>query len=455
MVNTLGPSYGLRGDTVLNFRRTSAVLVAVLALAVVATVPAGAGVGRAAKTASEVGVTASTITVAVIADVDNPIAPNVFKGVVDGAQAGAKYVNANGGVAGRKLKVDFIDSKLNPNETRNAIITACSQDLAMVGTATALFTGLDDMVGCKDKAGATTGLPDIGAIVLGTPEACAAVSFPVTPSMIDCSTVGKTPQTYRGNQGPFKYLASKHKDLNGPFIKTNDSADAARSTDVLSKAAQHAGIDVTSMPVLSNRDTQSAFTTIIAKMKSDGSNWSDNGLAAPGAVLFRQEAAVQGLTDPGVVWQCTSACYDQEAMSTAGDVMNGEYVDLGFLPFEEASANPTLASFLKYVGKDNANAFAVYGFEAVLAFQQAADAANKSSGGLTRSSLLSALKNITEFDANGMVGAVNIGGKVPSSCFMLVKWNNGKFARVYPTKKGTFDCATSNRYTFDADLTTP
>ena len=37
----------------------------------------------------------------------------------------------------------------------------------MVGTATALFSGLDDLTGCKDKAGAATGLPDIGAVVLG------------------------------------------------------------------------------------------------------------------------------------------------------------------------------------------------------------------------------------------------------------------------------------------------
>ena len=262
----------------------------------------------------------------------------------------------------------------------------------MVGTATALFSGLDDMTGCKDKAGAATGLPDIGAVVLGTPEACAPVSFPVIPSQIDCATVGKVPQTYRGNQGVFTYLAKKHKSLNGPFIKTNDSPDAERSTDVLTKAAQHAGINVTSTPVLSNRDQQSAFTTIVTKMKQDGSNWSDNGLAAPGAVLFRQEAALQGLTDPKLVWQCTSACYDQQAMSAAGDVMNGEYVDLGFLPFSESSANKTLAGYLKYVGKDNANAFGVYGFEAVLAFQQAANNAAKSTGGLTRASLLTALE---------------------------------------------------------------
>ncbi len=439
----------------LNVRRSVLALVAIVTLAVVGLAPAGAKVRHAASGATETGVTASTISIAVVADVDNPIAPNVFKGVVDGAQAAAKYVNATGGVAGRKLAVDFIDSKLNPNQTRNAIITACSQDLAMVGTATALFSGLDDMTGCKDKAGAATGLPDIGAIVLGTPEACSPVSFPVTPSQIDCSSVGQTPQTYRGNQGPFKYLAKKHSKLNGPFIKTNDSPDAERSTDVLSKSAQHAGVDVTSMPVLSNRDQQSAFTTVIAQMKQDGSNWSDNGLAAPGAVLFRQEAAVQGLTDPKIVWQCTSACYDQQAMSAAGDAMNGEYVDLGFLPFAESSSNKTLASFLKYVGKDNANAFAVYGFEAVLAFKAAAASANKSADGLTRASLLTALEGITSFNAGGMVGTVNIGEKVPSSCFMLVQWNKNKFSRVYPSKKGTFDCTTSNRYTFQADLTTP
>jgi ABC-type branched-subunit amino acid transport system substrate-binding protein len=440
---------------VLNIRRLSLALVAVLALTVVGVLPAGSTVGQAGGGATEIGVTGSTIKIAVVADVDNPIAPNVFKGVVDGAQAGAKFVNAGGGVAGRKLEVDFIDSKLNPNQTRNAIITACGQDLAMVGTATALFSGLDDLIGCKDKAGAATGLPDIGAIVLGTPEACASVSFPVIPSQIDCSTVGQNPQIYRGNQGVFKYLAKKNPKLNGPFIKTNDSPDAERSTDVLTKASEHAGIDVTSTPTLSNRDTQSAFTTIISKMKQDGSNWSDNGLAAPGAVLLRQEAAVQGFTDPKVVWQCTSACYDEKQMAAAGSAMDREYMDLGFLPFSEASANKTLAGFLKYVGKDNANAFAVYGFEAVLAFQQAAATAAKSTGGLTRSSLLTALENTTSFDAGGMVGTVNIGGKVPSSCFVLIQWNNGKFNRVYPTKRGTFDCTTSNRYTFQADLTTP
>jgi len=442
-----------------NVRRTPLALVIALGLAVAscATVTAaGAATPTAAKGASEIGVTAKTVTIAVIADVDNSLAPNAFKPIVDGAQAGVKYVNANGGVAGRTLKMDFIDSHLNPNDTRNAIIKACGDDLAMVGTATALFSGLDDLTGCKDQAGQATGLPDIGSIVLGTPQACAPTSFPVIPSMIDCSTVGKNPQTYRTNQGVFKYLSKQHQgDLKGPFIKSSDSADAARSTVSLANAAKNAGIDVTSMPSLSNSSPQSAFTPVVTQMKQDGDNWSDNGLTTPGAVLLRQEAALQGVDSSKVVWQCTSACYDEKAMAAAGDAMNGEYVDLGFLPFSEAKANKTLAGYLKYIGKDNASAFGVYGFEAVLAFQQAANTAAKSTDGLTRTSLLTALKGLTSFNAGGMTGTVNIGEKVPSSCFMVVQWNSGKFNRIYPKKAGTFDCTESNRYTYQTDLTTP
>ena len=436
--------------------RTAFVLIAAMALVAAVVLPAGAGAPRAANAASEIGVTAKTINIAVIADVDNSLAPNAFKGIVDGAQAGAKYVNANGGVAGRTLKVDFIDSHLNPNDTRNAIITACGQDLSMVSTATALFTGLTDLTGCKDQAGQATGLPDIGSIVLGTPQACAPTSFPVIPSMIDCSTVGQNPQTYRTNQGVFKYLSKQHKgDLKGPFIKSSDSPDAARSTDSLADAAKNAGIDVTGMPSLSNSSPQSAFTPVVTQMKQDGDNWSDNGLTTPGAVLLRQEAALQGIDSNSVVWQCTSACYDQKQMAAAGDAMTGEYVDLGFLPFAEAKANKTLAGFLKYIGKDNASAFGVYGFEAVLAFKEAADTANKSTDGLTRASLLTALKGLHSFNAGGMTGTVDIGGKVPSSCFMVVQWKGSAFSRVYPTKAGTFDCTTSNRYTYQTDLTTP
>src|SRR5437764_15290795 len=82
----------------------------------------------------EIGVTADTIRIAVIADVDNAARPGLFQGSVDGVNAFAKFVNANGGVAGgRKVQVDFIDSKLSADEARNALVRACQEAVAMGG----------------------------------------------------------------------------------------------------------------------------------------------------------------------------------------------------------------------------------------------------------------------------------------------------------------------------------
>src|SRR6266550_2660556 len=76
--------------------------------------------------------------VVLIADVDNPVRPGLFQGVVSGVRAFAKFINGRGGLAGRKVQVDFIDSHLSADEARNALIRACQEDFAIVGT-TALF----------------------------------------------------------------------------------------------------------------------------------------------------------------------------------------------------------------------------------------------------------------------------------------------------------------------------
>ena len=68
--------------------------------------------------AGEVGITSDEIRVAVVADVENPLSPGQFQSQVDAMQGYAKYANTRGGVAGRKLVVDFIDSRLNPDESR-------------------------------------------------------------------------------------------------------------------------------------------------------------------------------------------------------------------------------------------------------------------------------------------------------------------------------------------------
>ena len=107
---------------------------AVLALASALVVPAAA----TAQSGDEIGVTDDTIRIAVIADVDNPARPGLFQGTVEGVRAAAEYINDEGGIGGRTVEVDFIDSRLSPDEARSALIKACETDFALVGTQRAL-----------------------------------------------------------------------------------------------------------------------------------------------------------------------------------------------------------------------------------------------------------------------------------------------------------------------------
>jgi len=174
--------------------------------------------------------------------------------------------------------------------------------------------------------------------------------------------------------------------------------------------------------------------------------------AASSAILERSEAQLQGLTN--VTWVCTIACYDKSLKAQAS-VMEGQYVTMTFLPFEEASTNATLAAFLKYVGPSNADGFAVYGWTAALDFKQAVEAIVKKDGvnGLTRANLLSTgVDALTSFNAGGMIGNVDIKNKVPTACAALVQLQKGKFVRIAPSKKGTFNCDKSNAVQIKANL---
>src|SRR5688500_18858108 len=66
--------------------------------------------------ATDVGITADTITIEVMADVGSPLAPGLFQGNVDAINAFVEHTNANGGLACRKLAAKTWDSKLSADE---------------------------------------------------------------------------------------------------------------------------------------------------------------------------------------------------------------------------------------------------------------------------------------------------------------------------------------------------
>ena len=70
-----------------------------------------------------------------------------------------------------------------------------------------------------------------------------------------------------------------------------------------------------------------------------------------------------------------------------------------------------------------------------LLFQTAANQVIAADGkaGLTRAALLEAVKGIDDFTAGGILGVTNVGGRVPTGCFVMMKVDGGKFVRAEPT----------------------
>ena len=153
-------------------RNLVVVCLVLVALAVPAVGTATAQSSNDKTTATEVGVTPTEIHIGVVADVDNPFAPGLFKGAVDGVKAGAAFLNSKaggGGLAGRKVVVDFYDSKLNGNESRNATIQGCQNDYALVGTS-ALF--LSEVDGHRQLRGQGGCQPPASPTCRRSPPAC-------------------------------------------------------------------------------------------------------------------------------------------------------------------------------------------------------------------------------------------------------------------------------------------
>jgi ABC-type branched-subunit amino acid transport system substrate-binding protein len=435
--------------------RTVALVAALsLAMGVVAgTASAQSGGGKLQST--DVGITPDTIRIAVIADVDNPLSPGLFKGAPDAVKGFEKYINANGGLAGRKVAVDFIDSHLNPDEARNAIIKACSQDFATVGTAALFLNNVDDATGCVDKTGAATGLPDIPVVTTEVAQQCSPVSFPINAPQLDCSTKDQHPQTFRANKATIQYYKSiGKKNLHGIAVYSNDIKSAAVGGLTLARGSEAAGVKSDGEEAVSAQATQAAYTPFVQHMKDAGSNYALNTGPFSGMVSLRKEAKLQGISNDDVVWDCFSNCYDQRLIEQGGADVEGQYVTLSQLPFSEAKQNKALANYIKYTGKDKIDGFGSYAWIASLLFRDAVNDIVKKSGnnGLTRKALLEALTNTHAFNADGMWGTTDIGNRTPTPCIMITQVKNGQFARVYPKKAGTLDCKKSNEITVKADL---
>jgi hypothetical protein len=400
--------------------------------------------------ATDVGVTSTTITVEVMADVGSPLAPGVGQGAIDAMNAFAARVNAHGGLACRQLKVRTWDSKLDPTESKNGQIDACDNTFAMVGNDAGLNTDISTLTTCADATTGVAGLPEVAGFSSEVSQ-CGPTLFTSLPLDRACPRA-TVDNTYTEPVGYMRWQLQQDPGLHGIYLIQGQIPALTVGEVPTMTAFQQAGMVWDAVPTVGLADTQPLFTPRVQIARAKGSTYVFDGAIDTSLIFMRKEATAQGDTTVKV-WACTINCYAKSFLQSGGTDVEGTYVSLPFLPFEEASSNPDEAAFVNGVGLAKADLAGAWAWLAADAFADSVNTvvARDGPNGLTRASLVTALKGLT-FTGHGWAGPHALSGQsLGSPCFVVVQVQNGKFVRVYPAAPGTMDCNPSNLATVTVD----
>lgn len=403
--------------------------------------------------AVEIGVTADTIKIQVMADVGSPLSPGLFQGAFDGTNAWVDYVNENGGLACRQLKLVEHDSEINPNSTTNGFLRACEESLAMVGSNALFGLNTEALTTCEDKAGNPIGIPDFaeGAAEIG--HQCTANVFLILGVQGECP-YAEGERFYEVQFALENYINREFGSLKCAYTFANDipsvitlAMPGIRAVSLF-KETQNIG-----EKGFSGRAAQSTFGEILSTMREGDSNCASNSSDSNALLKWRSEAVAQGGFED-VVWRCFYQCYTKIIRET--DVAEGTYMWLPFLPYEERDTNDELNLFLTRVNQDFPDIWAALSWGAGRLFQSVIESVVEKYGinGITRQNILTEARLVENFNANGWFGDISFGTRPNiTSCTVLVQVQSNEFVRVSPKKRGTLDCSTENKVNIYLDPT--
>jgi branched-chain amino acid transport system substrate-binding protein len=364
--------------------RTVALLGTMLAAAVVTT--SGGTAGAAAATNSAPGVTSNSITVGTISTQTGTLASN-FSSLIYGERAYFDYINAQGGVNGRKINYKYaLDDGGNPTTFNQLADTLINQDhvFAVTGVATAFFS---------PNLFVESGIPTYGYNVTGNWQGPANL-FAATGSV----------QYYPAAAPQVAYVArATEKKPSIAFIAYGVAASAA-SCQSEQNALTAAGYTVSYSDLKVNYPG-STVATDVQRMKQAGSNMVVSCMDVQGNVTMARAIKQYGLK----MTQLWFSGNDQSTLNTNESLMQGVYFDIGHVPF---TAPPSLypglklyfAQMKKYEAAYATDEIALNGWESAALFVQGVKMAGSN---LTQAAVIKADNSLTSFTSGGLEAPVN------------------------------------------------
>ncbi|MCW2778094.1 MAG: hypothetical protein JWN17_1819, partial [Frankiales bacterium] len=383
----------------------------------------GKGVGAPAPAggnggATDVGVTATTITLGNVADLSGP-QPGLFQTSVNGTNAYIRYVNSQGGIYGRKLKIAVADSQTSCEGDRSGHSGLVDKVFAFSGSFS-LFDSCGATVLAKNPK-----VPDVHLAV--TPQANAL------PNNFSVNPIGD-----KVGNGIYAWATKKFgKDVvaHSAFMYVNLPA-VTNVYALQRKSAESVGWKFDYTRAVGATETD--FTADIIQMRQKGIKMFLTLFNADEMSNFKPQADRQSFK-PTIM---APLMYDQTFFkklggSSAAEGIYGSNGSALYFNKEEAANIPSVARFQQFYdqasGGGAADSFAANAWASTDLLVQAI---RKAGPQLTRAKVLAALKATTSFDADGFYAKADPGEKKAGNCYVIWQIRGGKYVRVDTPTKG-------------------
>jgi branched-chain amino acid transport system substrate-binding protein len=399
----------------------SVVKTAVAGMALVAgCVTLGGSAGAA--TGSAPGVTSTSITVGSISTQTGPIASN-FSSLIYGEKAYFDYVNASGGINGRKIDYKYALDDAGSVTTFNQLAsTLINQDhvFAITGVATASFAP-NYFVEAK--------VPTYGYNVSG--------NWANEPNLF---AAGGSVQFYPAEGPEMAYVAKKTHATTIGFLAYGIASSAA-GCQAGAKGLTAAGYKVGYTDYKINYPGTTVATDV-QRMRQAGVNLIISCMDVLGNINLARAVQQYGLKT-SQLWLSGN---DKTTLVANKSLMQGVYFDIQHVPFTAPTSEyPGLKLYLtqmqKYEPKYVEDEVAMQGWESAALFAQGVKMAGKN---LTQANVIAQTNKITAFTASGLTDPVNWvtahSSSAPPYCDAYIQAKGVQYVPVFNKGKNVFNC---------------
>ena len=385
------------------------------------------------------GLTATTLRVAAIADVETGgVADGRSRSVHSAMRAWAEAVNTAGGLAGRNVEVVALDAGLFGHEA--VLAEACAGDFFALVGGDAL---LDDE-GVELLVDPACGLVDFPARVHSPRRAASPRTFQAVPVSNEAVNVGALRWVAERQPVRIRSTATFFVDLPITVIAAERTAEAARDV----------GFELIYDPSVAIGESLDPYVEDMAAAGVHHVLW-DGDTHRLLDLLASLDAA-----DLTVGINCATACDSALFLETAGETADGVLMWSPFLPVREEAYSPELAAYRQWLAVVEPDATpdlqGVAAWAAGRLFEEAvrraigAGTPAEDPAALSPAGVARAAAGIVNWHGHGLHGPSNPGTGDPSPCGVVMGASGGNLFRFHPVQPGTFDCAPENLFALQA-----